>query len=118
MAPVNGIVKSLSVNTLGAVIGPGEILLEILPVEDSLVVEAKISPTEIAFVSKGMDAVVKVDAYDYTIYGELNGTLTYIGADTLVEVGWEGCPYYRAQVTIEGLGSPDTTAARSRSSQG
>jgi len=103
VSPVNGIVKSLSVNTLGAVIGPGEVLLEILPVEDSLVVEAKISPAEIAFVSKGMDAIVKVDAYDYTIYGELNGTLTYISADTLVErSGGRDVPYYRAQVTIDG----------------
>ena len=103
VSPVNGIVKSLSVNTLGAVIGPGEVLLEILPVEDSLVVEAKISPAEIAFVRKGMGAIVKVDAYDYTIYGELNGTLTYISADTLVErSGGRDVPYYRAQVTIEG----------------
>ena len=102
-SPVKGIVKSLSINTLGAVVGPGEVLLEILPVEDSLIIEAKISPSEIAFVSEGMDAVVKVDAYDYTIYGELTGTLTYISADTLVErMGGNEVPYYRAQVTING----------------
>ena len=102
-SPVNGIVKSLSINTLGAVVGPGEVLLEILPVEDNLIIEAKISPAEIAFISEGMGAVVKVDAYDYTIYGELTGILTYISADTLVErVGGADVPYYRAQVTIEG----------------
>ena len=117
VSPVNGIVKSLSVNTLGAVIGPGEILLEILPVEDSLVVEAKISPAEIAFVRKGMGAIVKVDAYDYTIYGELNGTLTYISADTLVERSGGGMfPITGPRSPLRGRGSPDTAAARSRSS--
>lgn len=102
-SPVNGIVKSLLVNTMGAVVGPGEVLLEIVPVEDNLVIEAKISPSEIAFVRSGMDAVVKIDAYDYTIYGELRGVLTYISADTLVErSAGRDVPYYRAQVTIKG----------------
>lgn len=103
IAPVNGIVKRLSVNTEGAVVSPGEVLMEILPVEDSLVVEAKISPAEIAFVGQGMEAIVKVDAYDYTIFGELTGVLTYVSADTLVErVQGIEQPFYRAQITIEG----------------
>ena len=72
VAPVNGIVKNLSINTAGAVVGAGETLMEILPVDDRLVVEAKIAPSEIAFVRTGMDAVVKIDAYDYTIFGDLN----------------------------------------------
>ena len=102
-APVNGIIKNLGVNTAGAVVGSGEVLMEILPVDDRLVVEAKISPDEIGFVRTGMDAVVKIDAYDYTIYGDLAGTLTYLSADTLIEEGREGgFPYYRAQVTTTG----------------
>lgn len=103
VAPVNGIIKSITVNTEGAVVAPGQVLMEILPVEDSLVVEAKISPAEIAFVDRGMEAIVKIDAYDYTIYGELRGVLTYVSADTLVErVQGTELPFYRAQVTIDG----------------
>ena len=100
---MNGIVKNLSVNTPGAVVGAGEALMEILPVDDRLVVEAKISPSDIAFVRTGMDAVIKIDAYDYTIFGDLTGTLTYLSADTLVDDGDAGAvPYYRAQVTTAG----------------
>ena len=102
-APVNGIVKNLSINTAGAVVGAGETLMEILPIDDRLVVEAKISPSEIAFVRTGMDAVVKIDAYDYTIFGDLSGTLTYLSADTLVDAtDPNAAPYYRAQVTTTG----------------
>lgn len=102
-APVNGIVKNLSINTAGAVVGTGETLMEILPVDDRLVVEAKIAPSEIAFVRTGMDAVVKIDAYDYTIFGDLAGTLTYLSADTLVDTtDSSAVPYYRAQVTTTG----------------
>ena len=103
MAPVNGIVKNLSINTAGAVVGAGETLMEILPIDDRLVVEAKIAPSEIAFVRAGMDAVVKIDAYDYTIFGDLAGTLTYLSADTLIDAADPGAvPYYRAQVTTAG----------------
>lgn len=103
VAPVNGIVKNLTVNTTGAVVRSGEVLMEILPIDDRLVVEAKISPSEIAFVRAGMDAVVKIDAYDYTIFGDLVGTLTYLSADTLVDATDSGTvPYYRAQITTTG----------------
>lgn len=102
-APVNGIVKNLAVNTPGAVVGAGEVLMEILPIDDRLIIEAKVSPAEIAFVRAGMEATVKIDAYDYTIYGDLAGTLTYLSADTLVEDTETGpVPYYRAQVTTTG----------------
>ena len=77
--------------------------MEILPVDDRLVIEAKISPSEIAFVQTGMDAVVKIDAYDYTIFGDLAGELTYLSADTLIDTTDPGsAPYYRAQVTTTG----------------
>lgn len=101
-APVNGIVKNIAVNTEGGVIRPGEEILQIVPIDDALVVEAKVSPADIAFVSTGLPATVKIDAYDYTIYGDLSGTLTYISADTLTEERQNGEePYYRIQVRTD-----------------
>ena len=98
-APVNGLVKNLAVNTLGGVVRPGEVLMEILPVDDSLLIELKIPPAEIAFVKEGMTATIKMDAYDYTIFGDLNGQLTYVSPDTLLDqTGDESVPFYRGQV--------------------
>jgi len=98
-APVNGIVKNITVNTEGGVIRSGEEIMQIVPVDDALVVEAKVSPADIAFVRTGLPATVKIDAYDYTIYGDLAGTLSYISADTLTEERQNGEePYYRIQV--------------------
>jgi len=101
-APVNGIVKNISINTEGGVVRPGEEILQIVPVDDVLVVEAKVSPADIAFINRGLPATVKIDAYDYTIYGDLAGTLTYISADTLQEQREsDEEPYYRIQVRTE-----------------
>jgi len=101
-APVNGIVKNISVNTEGGVIRPGEEILQIVPIDDALIIEAKVSPADIAFVRTGLPATVKIDAYDYTIYGDLTGTLTYLSADTLTEERQNGeDPYYRIQVRTE-----------------
>lgn len=101
-APVNGIVKNIAVNTEGGVVRPGEEILQIVPIDDVLVVEAKVSPADIAFVRTGLPATIKIDAYDYTIYGDLSGTLTYISADTLTEERQNGEePYYRIQVRTE-----------------
>lgn len=98
-APVNGLVKNLAVNTLGGVVRPGEVLMEILPVDDSLLIELKIPPAEIAFVKEGMTATIKMDAYDYTIFGDLNGQLTYVSPDTLLDqTDGENVPFYRGQV--------------------
>lgn len=98
-APVNGVVKSLAVTTVGGVVGPGEVLMEILPIDDTLIIEVEISPTEIAFVSVGQRATIKMDAYDYTIFGDLEGELVYISPDTLIRESERGAvPFYRAQV--------------------
>ena len=98
-APVNGLVKNLAVNTLGGVVRSGEVLMEILPVDDSLLIELKIPPAEIAFVKEGMTATIKMDAYDYTIFGDLSGQLTYVSPDTLLDqTGDKSVPFYRGQV--------------------
>lgn len=102
-APVNGVVKNVRVTTRGGVIRPGEEVMEIVPGEDDLVVEARVSPADIAFIAIGMHATVKIDAYDYTIYGDLPGKLTYISPDTLkVDLREGEPPYYRAQIRTEG----------------
>ena len=102
-APVNGIVKNLAVTTVGGVVRPGEVLLEILPLDDSLIVEVEIPPSEIAFVNLGMPATIKMDAYDYTIFGDLEGELVYLSPDTLLKQTDAGStPFYRAQVQTVG----------------
>ena len=84
-SPVRGIVKLLLVNTIGGVIQPGSDLVEIVPLDDTLLVEAKIRPQDIAFLHPGQEAIVKFTAYDYTIYGGLKATLEQIGADTITD---------------------------------
>ena len=83
MAPVKGIVKSIRLTTVGGVIRPGEDVLEIVPLEDDSLIEAKVAPQDIGFLKVGLDVSVKIEAYDYTIYGDLDGVLSYISADTL-----------------------------------
>ncbi len=82
-APVNGIVKSLHVTTIGQVIQPGLSAIEIVPVDETLLVEAQVRPQDIAFLRPGLDATVKLSAYDFTIYGGLPGKLEHIGADSV-----------------------------------
>ena len=84
-SPVRGIVKQLLVNTIGGVIQPGSDMVEIVPLDDTLLVEAKIRPQDIAFLHPGQEAVVKFTAYDYTIYGGLKAKLERIGADTITD---------------------------------
>ena len=110
-APLRGIVKNVRVTTRGGVLRPGEEVMQIVPLEDDLVIEAKVLPTDIAFLKPGLEASVKIDAYDATIYGTLPGTLTYISPDTLTEETRQGSQaYYRVQVRTTGRqfsGRPD-----------
>ncbi|MBH8614502.1 HlyD family type I secretion periplasmic adaptor subunit [Pseudomonas mohnii] len=85
ISPVRGIVNKLLVNTIGGVIQPGSDLVEIVPLDDTLLVEAKIRPQDIAFLHPGQEATVKFTAYDYTIYGGLKAKLEQIGADTITD---------------------------------
>ncbi len=84
-SPVNGIVQRVLANTISSVIQPGEDLIEIVPIDDALLIEAKIRPVDIGFLSPGQDVIVKFSAYDYAIYGGLKGNLEYISADTVVD---------------------------------
>ena len=82
-SPMRGIVKNIKINTIGGVVNPGEEIMQIVPVDDKLLVEAYIRPQDIAFVRAGQPALVKVSAYDYSIYGGLEGKVTLVGADTV-----------------------------------
>ncbi|QIL86746.1 HlyD family type I secretion periplasmic adaptor subunit (plasmid) [Vibrio sp. HDW18] len=82
ISPVTGTVKTLYVNTVGGVIQPGMNIIEIVPTEDTLLVEAQIAPQDIAFLRPQLPAIVKFSAYDFTRYGGLEGTLEHISADT------------------------------------
>lgn len=82
-APLKGIIKNIRINTIGGVVTAGQDIMEIVPIEDNLLVEAYISPSDVAYVRPGMPAVVKLTAYDYAIYGGLDGTVTVLSPDTL-----------------------------------
>lgn len=82
-SPIKGTVKNVSINTVGGVVQPGSDILVIIPLEEQLIVEARIKPADVAFVRPGLKAVVKITAYEYNIYGGLEGTVEYISPDTL-----------------------------------
>jgi adhesin transport system membrane fusion protein len=103
-SPTDGVVRNVRITTRGGVAKPGEEIMQIVPVDDDLLIEAKVKPADIAFVKPGLPATVKLDAYDYTIYGSFEGVVTYISADTLsdeVRTVSEP-PYYRVQVKTRG----------------
>jgi adhesin transport system membrane fusion protein len=98
-APMRGIVKTLKVNTIGGVVQPGSDLVEIVPLEDNLLIEAKVRPQDVAFLHPGQKATVKFSAYDYTIYGGLPAKLELIGADTVTDD--KGNSFYLIQVRTD-----------------
>jgi len=95
-SPVRGTIKSLLVNTIGGVIQPGQDLVEIVPLEDSLLVEAQIRPADIAFLRPQQPAVVKVTAYDFAVYGGLDAEVETISADTITDD--RGDSFFRVRV--------------------
>jgi adhesin transport system membrane fusion protein len=102
-APMDGIVRNVRLTTEGGVARPGDEILQIVPLDDDLVVEAKVRPADIGFLKTGLPATVKLDAYDYAIYGALHGQVSYISADTLLEEGSRAAnetPYYRVHVRM------------------
>ena len=99
-SPVRGTIKQLFINTVGGVIQPGEDLVEIVPLEDTLLVEAKVRPADIAFLRPGQAATVKVTAYDFSIYGGLEAVVEGISADTITDE--EGERFYRIRVRTTG----------------
>lgn len=98
LAPVDGLVKGLEINTIGGVIAPGQPLMQIVPLNASLVVEAKISPKDIGHVRTGKPVQVKVHAFDYTRYGAVEGVLDFISATTFVDP--QQNTYYRGRITL------------------
>ncbi|WP_045200943.1 HlyD family efflux transporter periplasmic adaptor subunit [Pseudomonas sp. 2(2015)] len=103
LSPVRGRVNTVLINTRGGVIQPGEAIMEVIPVEERLLVEARIKPRDVAFLVPGMPAKVKITAYDFSIYGDLKGTLEQISADTIEEDTPRGKEsYYQVLIKTDG----------------
>ncbi|NOH80074.1 HlyD family type I secretion periplasmic adaptor subunit [Vibrio sp. RE86] len=98
VSPVDGRVKEIFVRTIGGVVKPGEPIMELIPEDSNLIVEARIAPKDIAFVRTGLPATVKFSAYDFVIYGGLKGQVTYVSADALQTE--DGNAYYRAHIAL------------------
>ena len=109
-SPVDGIVKVLRINTVGGVLRAGDELMHISPTSGGYIFEAKINPSDIGELRIGLPVSLKFDAFDYSVYGMLQGTLSYISSDTLTESGPNGAvqTYYRVQVQI----NPDSSKAQ------
>jgi adhesin transport system membrane fusion protein len=103
-SPVTGTINRLLVNTVGGVIQPGMDLVEIVPLEDTLVVEAKIKPSDIAFLRPNQEAKVKFTAYDFTIYGGLEAKLEHISADSITDEKGNSFYLVRLRTTKNYLG--------------
>lgn len=96
---VNGFIKVININTIGGVVKSGQDLIEIVPQSDILIVEAKIDPKDIAFISPELKAIVKITAYDFSIYGGLDGEIIEISADSIIDKeSKDNKPYYRVLV--------------------
>lgn len=101
-SPMHGIVNKLSVTTIGGVVRPGEEIMQIIPVDEDLYVEAKVRPQDIAGIRPGQEATIKLTAYDYTIYGTLKGRVSVISADTFKdERRPESEPHYKVTVRVD-----------------
>lgn len=101
VSPVRGIVKAVEVTTVGGVIPPNGKLMEIVPLDDKLLIEARISPRDVAFLRPGQRAVVKITAYDYHIYGGLEGQVALISPDTIQDEVKPEVYYYRVFIRTE-----------------
>jgi adhesin transport system membrane fusion protein len=107
-SPVRGTIKQLLVRTVGGVVQPGQDLVEVVPLEDTLLVEAQVRPADIAFIHPGQPAVVKVTAYDFSVYGGLDGVVEDISADTITDDAGEDFYRIRIRTTENALeGSSD-----------
>lgn len=95
-SPVSGTIQELTVNTVGGVVRAGEDIIKIVPKDDQLIVEARVKPSDRAFIYPGQDAVIKITAYDFSIYGGLKGELLDISADTIEDE--QGNSFYRVRL--------------------
>lgn len=109
-ARMPGIVKNIRVTTLGGVLAAGEEIMQIVPVDDALLLEVKVSPADIARVRPGLDATVRLDPFDYTIYGGVSGKVTYVSADTIKEDTTNGQEtFYRVRIEPKSMPAVTTT---------
>ncbi|TPI14283.1 HlyD family type I secretion periplasmic adaptor subunit [Mesorhizobium sp. B4-1-1] len=99
-SPVDGIVNTLDVNTLGAFVQPGAVVAGIVPTSETLLVEARVSPRDVAFIQPNQEALIKVTAYDFSIFGGIEGKVSNITADSLVDQK-TGEPYYQVRVATD-----------------
>jgi adhesin transport system membrane fusion protein len=106
-SPVRGTINQILVNTVGGVIQPGMDLMEIVPLEDTLLVETKIKPSDIAFLHPGQKALVKFSAYDFTMYGGLEGDVEHISADSITDEKGENFYLVRVRTTRNFLGAEE-----------
>jgi len=98
-SPVTGVIQNLQTETVGGVLAPGEVVVEVIPTDAELVVEARITTDDIGFVFTGQTATVKVLTYDYTRYGQIKGVIKRISATTVEDA--QGKPFYRAHIRLE-----------------
>jgi adhesin transport system membrane fusion protein len=114
-SPMGGIVKNVKFTTLGGVLRAGDELLQVVPVEDQMIVEAKVQPRDIALLRVGLPATIKFDAYDYTVFGIIDGEVTYVSADTIRDESQRPdsatATYYRVHVRTTAPG-PTTRSGR------
>jgi len=104
VSPMRGIVNKLQVTTIGGVVRPGEDILEIIPLDEELFVEARVAPEDIANLRHGQEATIKLTAYDYTIYGSLKGVVDFISADTFKDERArdpDGDPHYKVTLKVD-----------------
>ena len=106
-SPLTGIVKQLKVNTVGGVIQAGQDVMEIVPLEDKLLIEAKIRPADIGFLHPGQPALVKISAYDFSIYGGLDATVETITADTITNDKGDAFYVIRVRTSKNSLGTAE-----------
>jgi adhesin transport system membrane fusion protein len=98
-SPVRGTIKQINLNTIGGVVRPGESILEIVPLDDTLLIEARIRPADIAFLHPGQKAMIKITAYDFAIFGGLDGVLEAISADTIEDD--DGESFYKVKLRTQ-----------------
>ena len=104
MAPMHGVVNKIAISTIGGVVRPGEEILEIIPLDEELFIDAKVKPRDIASVRQGQEATVKLSAYDYTIWGSLKGKVTFVSADTFIDErsrAADGDPHYIVTLKVD-----------------
>ena len=104
LAPMRGVVNKIAISTIGGVVRPGEEILQIIPLDEELFIDAKVKPRDISSVRQGQEATVKLSAYDYTIWGSLKGEVTFVSADTFIDErsrSADGDPHYIVTLKVD-----------------